>query len=319
MSQFGDAEAIEIDDTYFIKYVNKSYILCDGIDESSAIFSFRKSEMSTKKLRTKLKELTGINDSEVERILALCAVAETTKATEKPSIFYRPCFVIEDKIYEECAAHNVATGEHAAGFAVYDKESGSVEFVKEYVGQGGWTIKPILNDFVKKHLVLLPSCAEEYDDQATLLKDIEDFLNYWHEPVNYEERLIDKFYVLLSWIQDLVPQVPYRRILAPFGKGKSVFLDTLGSVCYRPLITGGASTSVSLIRMMNAWRGTAIIDEGDFAESDMHSFIIKILNLGYDHRTGYYSRASVTEITGGLSNTILSYFPSTVLRKAFIF
>jgi len=96
--------------------------------------------------------------------------------------------------------------------------------------------------------------------------------------------------VFLTHVQDLVPQVPYRRYLAPWGSGKSAALDAVGNISYRGIILAGSDTEKSIVRKLHNWRGTAIIDEADFSRSTYHAFIVKILNLGYDRRTGYYSR-----------------------------
>jgi hypothetical protein len=35
----------------------------------------------------------------------------------------------------------------------------------------------------------------------------------------------------------------------------------------------------------------ALIDEADFGDSSFYAFIIRILNIGYDHKTGGYHRS----------------------------
>lgn len=156
----------------------------------------------------------------------------------------------------------------------------------------GKIVRPIENDALKNGTVLLPSDAEEYGSEDALLKDIEDFLNSWHEPPDQRSRLLDKAYILLTYIYDILPQVPYRSYLAEYGKGKTVWLDAVGSICYRPMLMAGADTDKSMVRTMHLWRGTAIIDEADFSRSDLYSYLIKILNVGFDKVTGWYKRAS---------------------------
>jgi len=41
---------------------------------------------------------------------------------------------------------------------------------------------------------------------------------------------------------------------------------------------------------MHLWRGTCLIDEADFSSSNLYSFIVKILNIGFDRRRGWYYR-----------------------------
>jgi hypothetical protein len=54
----------------------------------------------------------------------------------------------------------------------------------------------------------------------------------------------------------------------------------VGSLCYRPVFASGASTVSSLFRILDAFRGTLIIDEGDFRLSDEKAELVKILNNG---------------------------------------
>ncbi|MEM2281881.1 MAG: hypothetical protein QXZ68_07885, partial [Candidatus Bathyarchaeia archaeon] len=118
-----------------------------------------------------------------------------------------------------------------------------------------------------------------------------EFLNKWHEAPNEFERKLDAFYVFLTYVYDLLPRLPYRRALGPYGRGKSAWLDTVGSICYRPTILAGCDTDKAIVRRINLWRGTALIDEADFDKSSLYAFIVKILNIGYDKRLAHYTRA----------------------------
>jgi hypothetical protein len=64
------------------------------------------------------------------------------------------------------------------------------------------------------------------------------------------------------------------------GSGKTRFLLNVGSLCYKPIFASGASTVSPLFRLLQAFRGTLIIDEGDFRFSDEKVEVIKILNNG---------------------------------------
>jgi len=80
---------------------------------------------------------------------------------------------------------------------------------------------------------------------------------------------------------DRFNEVPYLRAIGDFGSGKSRFLQAIGSLCYKPVFTGGATTPSPIFRIINEVKGTLIIDEADFRFSDMTSEIVKILNTGY--------------------------------------
>ena len=55
---------------------------------------------------------------------------------------------------------------------------------------------------------------------------------------------------------------------------------TVGSLCYKPIFASGASTVSPLFRTLDLFRGTLVIDEGDFRFSDEKAEVIKILNNG---------------------------------------
>jgi hypothetical protein len=57
-------------------------------------------------------------------------------------------------------------------------------------------------------------------------------------------------------------------------------LLTVGSLCRLPIFASAASTISPIFRLLDAFRGTLILDEGDFRFSDEKSEIVKILNNG---------------------------------------
>jgi|GEM_PF-978331 len=175
-------------------------------------------------------------------------------------------------------------------FLVYDPKTGRIEQT-EQMELNDVIYKPIKNPDVKNGLTLLPSKVEEFGSEEQLFKEVVEFLNRWHEAPNDFERKLDAFYVFLTYVYDLLPRLPYRRALGPWGRGKSAWLDTVGSICYRPIILAGCDTDKAIVRRINLWRGTALIDEADFDKSSLYAFIVKILNIGYDRRLGHYTRA----------------------------
>src|SRR6185369_1755469 len=87
-------------------------------------------------------------------------------------------------------------------------------------------------------------------------------------------------YALFTWIYDAFNEVPYLRVRGDFGTGKSRFLQTVGSICYKPIFASGASTISPVFRILDAFRGTLVIDESDFRASDEKAEMVKILNNG---------------------------------------
>jgi hypothetical protein len=135
------------------------------------------------------------------------------------------------------------------------------------------------NILVKGRVVLFPSQAEEYTSEDELLNEIREFIHSYVDISPLFEK-IACHYVLFTWIYDDFEELPYLRVLGDTGSGKSRFIRTVGSLCYKPIFAIGASSVSSLFRIMDLFRGTLVIDEGDFRVSDEKAEIVKILNNG---------------------------------------
>jgi len=197
-------------------------------------------------------------------------------------VVYTPSVILEDgRIVEQ------GYDGKEVYFIVYDPETDKI-LKHPYVETESKVYMPIMNNDVATCQVMFPSEATEYGSDSDLSRDTRDFLNRWHEQLNIVQRQIDVYYPRLTNAADLLFQIPYRRALAKFGKGKTTFLETLGYICCRPFLTSGCSSEASIRRTFDLWRGTAIIDEADFKDVTLYATIIKILNIGYDRRTGYY-------------------------------
>jgi hypothetical protein len=135
------------------------------------------------------------------------------------------------------------------------------------------------NNLLKHKVVLLPSKPEEYGSEASLVSEVRAFIHRYVDlsPL-FEE--IASYYVLFTWIYDAFNEVPYLRVQGDFGSGKSRFLLTVGSLCYKPIFASGASTVSPIFRIIDAFRGTLVIDESDFRESDEKAEVVKIFNNG---------------------------------------
>lgn len=194
---------------------------------------------------------------------------------EKPIL--RTSIVTKDALYE----------------MVYDHDSRKTSFFKkprfgeieafieevEINGQKHRPIPPTYN-LLDKSVILFPSTATLYKDEAEILAEIQTFI---HKYVDISEvfEQIATYYVLFTWMFDRFNEVPYLRAIGDFGSGKSRFIQAIGILCYKPIFTGGATTPSPIFRIVNEVKGTLIIDEADFKFSDMTSEIVKILNTGY--------------------------------------
>src|SRR5882724_11602418 len=135
------------------------------------------------------------------------------------------------------------------------------------------------NNLIKNGVVLFPSIPQEYGSEKELIFEIQNFIHSYLDVSELYEK-IATFYVLLSWLYDGFNELPYLRARGDLGSGKTRFLQVIGSLCYKPIFATGASTVSPIFRIIDAIRGTLIIDEGDFRMSDEKAEIIKILNNG---------------------------------------
>ena len=135
------------------------------------------------------------------------------------------------------------------------------------------------NNLIRNDVVLLPSGPEEYGTESKLVAEIHAYIHRYVDLSPQFER-IASYYVLFSWLYDGFNELPYLRVRGDYGSGKTRFLLVVGSLCYKPVFTSGASTISPIFHILDAFRGTLIIDEGDFRFSDDKADIVKILNNG---------------------------------------
>ena len=153
--------------------------------------------------------------------------------------------------------------------------------VARYSSKGEGQLIPYAatNNLIAHGVVLLPSKPEEYSSERDLFDDVRTFIHRYVDVSEAFER-IAAAYVLLSWVYDCFNELPYLRLRGDYGSGKTRFLLTVGSLCYKPIFASGASTVSPLFHILNTFGGTLIVDEADFRFSDEKSDIIKILNNG---------------------------------------
>lgn len=135
------------------------------------------------------------------------------------------------------------------------------------------------NNLIKHEVVLFPSEPAEYGSEEQLLGEIQSFIHRYVDVSPLFEK-IATYYVLFTWVYDSFNELPYLRLRGDPGSGKTRFLLIVGSLCYKPIFASGASTISPLFRIIDIFRGTLIIDEGDFRLSDERAEIVKILNNG---------------------------------------
>ncbi|AMU85954.1 DUF3854 domain-containing protein [Dehalococcoides mccartyi] len=136
------------------------------------------------------------------------------------------------------------------------------------------------DDPLVTEVVHFASTATPYDSQARLFSEIKGFIHRYLEiPPDFEE--ISALYVLLTWVYEFAPSIPYLRVIGDWGTGKTRFLQVVGSVCFRPTFASGATTPAPIFRVLEQFRGTLVLDEADFKDSSSWVEMVKLLNNGY--------------------------------------
>lgn len=169
--------------------------------------------------------------------------------------------------------------ERRTAFVVWDGHAWTAE--PSVAGGGERRLVPYSpqNNLLVNEVVLFPSRPEEYGSAAALVADVQAYIHRYADLSPVFEK-IASYYALLSWLYDQFNELPYLRFRGDPGTGKTRSLLVLGSVCYKPIFASGASTVSPLFRILDAVRGTLIIDEGDFRLSDERAEVVKILNNG---------------------------------------
>lgn len=173
-------------------------------------------------------------------------------------------------------------GTKFSGFAIR-RPDGTID-VQPTLWDGSTEWVPDLDSLVEKGVVLLPSEPLSYNSEAELLDDIRQYILRCLD-ISEDYSYLAAGYVLLTWVYDAFDALPYLRALGDYGSGKSRFLQTIGSVCYKPMMASGATTLSPLFRIIERYRGTLVVDEADFGRSDLGADIVKFLNTGYQRGT----------------------------------
>lgn len=165
------------------------------------------------------------------------------------------------------------------GFVVWD--GAGVRYEPQVKLDDAHTITPYSpdNNLIKNRVVLFPTEAAEYESDEALVTEIQAFIHRYVDLAPAFER-IAAHYVLFTWVYDAFNELPYLRFRGDFGSGKTRTLLTIGSLCYKPIFASGASSVSPLFRMLDSFRGTLVVDEGDFRVSDEKADLVKILNNG---------------------------------------
>lgn len=139
-----------------------------------------------------------------------------------------------------------------------------------YYAQGlksprGPVFRPLVDSMVYNGVVLLPSEIGPPVPAAELLTQVMDFLHRYVAFGSFEDLLMASLYVLYDWRFDEFTTVPYLRFHGPAGSGKRRCLKTIASIAYRAMNIPGGRSHKAMLRLLNKFRGTAIIYYADIA------------------------------------------------------
>lgn len=163
--------------------------------------------------------------------------------------------------------------------AVWDGTESAV--VPELVLASGERLVPVraTHNLIQHGAIVLPEGPAPYGSIEQLSAALEEYIARY-VVVSDGFRRLAAAYVLFSWVYDAFAEVPYLRVQADWGSGKTRALITIGSLCYRGFFASGASTVSPIFHTLDTFRGTLILDEADFRFSDQTAELTKILNNG---------------------------------------
>lgn len=198
---------------------------------------------------------------------------EEKKITQKS--FYETSEYLIEQIYNP-----VRIPEHQ--FCLYKKSTGDITFQESVGLENDKTIVPVkATSLIEGKTVCLPTEPEEFVIEESLIKEIKEFIHEYVDIHSFYEN-IATYYVLMSWRFDELSGVPYLRALGDYGSGKTRFIQTVGSLCYKPMFLAGATSDAYLFRVIEMFGGTLVINELERVNTDLKSQITIILNNGYE-------------------------------------
>jgi hypothetical protein len=163
-------------------------------------------------------------------------------------------------------------------FAVY--QDGKVEFKNQLILPDGKIIEPLSesSDVIKSKFITLPPKPIPYGTEGELFAEVKSFFcKYFSTTKGFRE--IVALYIMLTWVYERFDDLPYLRVIGTLGTGKSRFLKTLSACTYNSMMLGSASVS-AIFRTIDKHRGTFILDEANFKNSEYSSEVAKIFNNG---------------------------------------
>jgi hypothetical protein len=166
---------------------------------------------------------------------------------------------------------------------------------------------------LRKRVVSLAEGVGPLLTSRELVQEIRNVIRkYVDLPLFFESLAV--YYVIFTWLFDAFATLPYLRFRGDYGTGKSRALQVIGSLCFRPIRASGAATVSPIFRMLDIWRGTLLLEESDYADSDYAADIIKILNCGFDRIQGLVLRSG-DKNTGFEPEAFITFGPKLLAMR----
>lgn len=208
-------------------------------------------------------------------------IDETPTLVEGMTPVTTSMIIIDGRLYEQIQG----------GRFVYLKDDKRTLGLISRVEHNGIMYLPIQNKFMTEKIIPLPTTAMEYGSAERLIEDIDKFIHKYLD-ISDQFRKLCSWYIVMTWVYDNLNTINYLRALGSFGKGKTRFLNVLGHLCYKPIMSAGAVTVAPIYRLQDMFHGTLCFDEFVWSKSsDMGDAITQILNSGVE-RGGYVLRCN---------------------------
>jgi len=148
--------------------------------------------------------------------------------------------------------------------------------------------QPILNDHLKKGMVILPRKPVECRIADVIKESFEFVLSGFDSCGKDLYVKLEALSAISSWILDKEkPTIPiagigvFAPILAirgPSGSGKNRLANLLRFLSYHPFFDVSTYRIPSLYRPLDMWKGTLVVDEGDLSNTNENSELTHFLN-----------------------------------------
>lgn len=193
------------------------------------------------------------------------------------------CMIVDNIIYEQVWDGRTSRFVYLNG-----------EGVKFASRVGEWT--PIVDDAVTKNFVGLADGVEDYGNAESLVIEVRKHIHKWLD-ISEDHEILTSYYILFTWVYDRTSTVNYLSPMGDWGSGKTRYLQVIGGICYKPLMFTGSITTAPIFRLIERWKGTLVIDEGDFKKSDEQADIMKIINSGFEKYGANIPRCNPNDVS----------------------